>query len=80
MHDLIRRSLAWLRLLFMPGTGKRRRTRHHPYLCLHLTAVRRTAASPVPHLPFHRSPYGLPTALDGADSALVVLSGEVVDG
>lgn len=68
MHDLIRRTLEWLRILFSPGTGKRRRTRHRPHLCLHFTAVRRPSA---PTLPHHRSPYGLATPLDGTDSALV---------
>ncbi|MFC4468876.1 hypothetical protein ACFPH6_30860 [Streptomyces xiangluensis] len=67
MHDLIRRTLEWLRLLFGPGTGKRRRHRH-PHFCVHLTVVRRPSA---PRLPHHRSPYGLPTLLDGTDSALV---------
>ncbi|MFS8203381.1 hypothetical protein ACLVWQ_32490 (plasmid) [Streptomyces sp. CWNU-52B] len=62
MLDLIRRALRWTRLLFSPGTGRRRRTRHHACLCVHITAVR---------LPRHRSPYGLVTPLDGADSALV---------
>ncbi|MEU0068628.1 hypothetical protein ABZ027_03495 [Streptomyces sp. NPDC006332] len=65
MHDLIRRTLEWLRLLFAPGTGKRRRPRSHPYPSLHLTPVR-----PAP-LPRHRSPYGVPTPLDGTASALV---------
>lgn len=71
MHDLIRRTLEWLRLLFCPGTGKRRRTRHRTYLCLHFTAVRHPSASPSPSLLRHRSPYGLVTPLDGTDSDLV---------
>jgi hypothetical protein len=33
MHDLIPRTLEWLRLLFAPGTGKRRRRR--PDLAAH---------------------------------------------
>ncbi|MEV2195072.1 hypothetical protein AB0I02_29465 [Streptomyces phaeochromogenes] len=73
MHDLIRRTLEWLRLLVCPGTGKRRRTRHRAYLCIHFTAVR-PPAPPAPlltRLPRHRSPYGLVAPLDGADSALV---------
>jgi hypothetical protein len=69
VHDLIRRTLEWLRILFSPGTGKRRRARHRTYLCLHFTAVRHPAA-PLP-LPHHRFPYGLATPLDGTDSALV---------
>ncbi|WSQ11895.1 hypothetical protein OG604_31380 [Streptomyces sp. NBC_01231] len=64
MHDLIRRNLEWLRLLFAPGTGKRRRPRRHP--SPYLTPVRPSAP-----LPRHRSPYGLPTPLDGTASALV---------
>ncbi|MFE3857330.1 hypothetical protein ACFXPN_40115 [Streptomyces griseorubiginosus] len=68
MHDLIRRTLTWMRLLFSPGTGKRRLPRHRPYLCLHLTAVRHPSAPPLPR---HRSPYGLVTPLSGTDSALV---------
>ncbi|MBQ0847609.1 hypothetical protein J8N05_05135 [Streptomyces sp. BH-SS-21] len=40
MLDPIRRALQWMRLLFCPGTGTRRRTRHRTYLCLHITAVR----------------------------------------
>ncbi|MEW2396696.1 hypothetical protein [Streptomyces sp. NPDC046862] len=71
MHDLIRRTLEWLRLLFGPGTGKRRRPHHHLHLCVHLTVVRRPSTPPPPHLPLHRSPYGLVTPLDGTDSALV---------
>ncbi|MFI5681626.1 hypothetical protein [Streptomyces cellulosae] len=66
MHDLIRRTLEWLRLLFAPGTGKRRRPRRHPYPSLYLAPVR-----PAIPLPRHRSPYGLPAPLDGTDSALV---------
>ncbi|MFC4508491.1 MULTISPECIES: hypothetical protein [Streptomyces] len=64
MYDPIRRALEWLRLLFAPGTGQRRRTRHHL----------RTRLAPVPPaapLPCHRSPYGLVTPLDGTASALV---------
>ena len=66
MHDLIRRTLEWLRLLFAPGTGRRRRPRRHPHPSLCLTPVRTSAP-----LPRHRSPYGLPTPLDGTASALV---------
>ena len=71
MHDLIRRTLEWLRLLFAPGTGKRRRPHQHPHFCVHLTVVRRPSSPERPSLPRHRSPYGLDTPLDGADSALV---------
>ncbi|MER6268883.1 hypothetical protein [Streptomyces sp900105755] len=72
MHDLIPRTLQWLRLLFAPGTGKRRRRPHRqPFPHLHLTLVRCPLTAEPPHLPHHRSPYGLVTFLDGADSALV---------
>jgi hypothetical protein len=72
MHDLIRRTLEWLRLLFAPGTGKRRRRPHrHPHFCVHFTVVRRPSSPEPPSVPRHRSPYGLVTPLDGADSALV---------
>jgi hypothetical protein len=75
MTDLIPRALQWLRLLFSPGTGKRRLIRHRPYLCLHLTAVRHPSAlvsAPASSgLPRHRSPYGLHAPIDGAASPLV---------
>ncbi|MFJ9566816.1 hypothetical protein ACIRQQ_43120 [Streptomyces fuscichromogenes] len=65
MHDLIPRALCQLRLLLAPGTGKRRRRPHRPpFPHIHLTAE-------PPHLPSHRSPYGLATPLDGAEAALV---------
>ncbi len=70
MHDLIPRALQWLRLLFAPGTGKRRRPRRHPLPRLHLTPVCPYAPQPA-HLPRHRSPYGLATPLDGTACALV---------
>ncbi|MBX9362055.1 hypothetical protein [Streptomyces sp. WAC04114] len=69
MHDLIPRALQWLRLLFAPGTGKRRRPRRH--LHVHLTVVSCPSASQPPQLPRHRSPYGLHGPLDGAASPLV---------
>ncbi|MFK0281760.1 hypothetical protein ACIQVL_14995 [Streptomyces sp. NPDC090499] len=72
MHDLIPRALQWLRLLFAPGTGKRRRRPdRHPFPHLHLTLVRCPLTAEPPHLPGHRSPYGLATLLDGTDSALI---------
>ncbi|MFK4099667.1 hypothetical protein ACI2L1_06240 [Streptomyces sp. NPDC019531] len=74
MLDLIPRALHWLRLFLSPGTGKRRRPHHRPYLCLHLTAVRHPSsphAPRSPQLPLPRSSYGLLTSLDGSDSALV---------
>lgn len=62
MHDLIRRTLAWVRLLFSPGTGKRRRLHRHPCPRLHLTSVTPSAPPPtrLPR-PRPRSPYGLVT-------------------
>ena len=72
MADLIPRALQWLRLFLSPGTGKRRLTRHRPYLCLHVTAVRHPAPTPTSSgLPRHRSPYGLHAPIDGSASALV---------
>lgn len=71
MHDLIRRIVHWVRLLFAPGTGRRRRVHRHPHLCVHITAVRSPSAPPLAYLPRLRSPYGLVTFLDGTDSVLV---------
>ncbi|MFJ4619798.1 hypothetical protein [Streptomyces sp. NPDC088812] len=70
MHDLIRRALEGLRLLFAPGTGERRRARGRSAPRPHLPAVAASAPQ-TPSLPRHRSPYGLVTRLDGADSALM---------
>ncbi|MER6416279.1 hypothetical protein [Streptomyces humidus] len=69
MHDLIPRALQWLRPLFSPGTGKRRRAHGHPVP--HLAPVRRPSAPQPPRLPCHRSPYGLLTPLDGGACALI---------
>ncbi|MEV6736667.1 hypothetical protein AB0N14_06830 [Streptomyces sp. NPDC051104] len=66
MHDLIRRLIEWLRLLFSPGTGKRRRTNSRPFPTVQVVAER-----PLIPLPRPRSPYGLGTPLDGAASPLV---------
>ncbi|MEV5847926.1 hypothetical protein AB0M32_38785 [Streptomyces sp. NPDC051985] len=71
MHDLIPRALYWLRLLFAPGTGKRRRPHRPPFPHIHLTLVRCPLTAEPPRLPSPRSPYGLTTLLDGAESALV---------
>ncbi|MGW7419733.1 hypothetical protein ACWGJB_06635 [Streptomyces sp. NPDC054813] len=71
MHDLIPRALQWLRLLFAPGTGKRRRRPHRPpFPHVHFTLVRCPLSAEASHLS-HRSLYGLATLLDGAESALV---------
>ncbi|WP_181801664.1 hypothetical protein [Streptomyces shenzhenensis] len=72
MQDLISRTLDWLRLLFAPGTGKRRRRPHRsPLSHLNLTLVRCPLTTEPPHLPAHRSPYGLAALLDGTEPALV---------
>ncbi|MGW0497825.1 hypothetical protein ACWD0Z_21105 [Streptomyces sp. NPDC003007] len=73
MHDLIPRALRWLRLLFDPGSGKRRRCRSrcHVFAQAHPTLVRCPAVPRAPELPRHRSPYGLHSPLDGTASALV---------
>lgn len=67
MLDLIRRIALWLRLLLLPGTGRRRagtqppaRPAPPPY----------TEPSPTP-LPAHRSPYGLDETFDGAATVAV---------
>ncbi|MDK1347522.1 hypothetical protein QNO09_30325 [Streptomyces sp. 378] len=65
MHDLIAPALHWLRLLFAPGTGKRRRGRRH------LALVGCPSAPRPPQLPRHRSPYGLHGPLDGTACVLV---------
>lgn len=68
MPDLIRRLVLRLRLFLTPGTGRHRRPRHRP----HLTAVPLVPPpAPPARLPLHRSPYGLPTPLDGTASRLV---------
>ncbi|MCH0538197.1 hypothetical protein I3F58_01200 [Streptomyces sp. MUM 203J] len=65
MRDLICRISVWLRLVFAPGPGRRRRG-----------AARQAVAVPVtprpaaPSLPVHRSPYGLPERFDGATTAV----------
>nr|WP_030738762.1 hypothetical protein [Streptomyces sp. NRRL S-31] len=69
MHDLIRCVAAWLRRLFVPGTGKRRAGSRQPPA----SPVRRSdpprpaAAQP----PVARSPYGLHEHLDGEAAAMV---------
>lgn len=69
MHDLIRRLVHWLGLLFGPGTGTRRAGDPRPaYLTADLTP---TSATDSLCLPLHRSPYCLHLPLDGGDSRLV---------
>ncbi|MEU3518744.1 hypothetical protein ABZ770_26275 [Streptomyces sp. NPDC006654] len=72
MHDFIPHALGWLRLLFAPGTGKRRRRPPRPpFPHVHLSLVRCPHTTGPSHLLAHRSPYGLATLLNGAESALV---------
>ncbi|GAA3494527.1 hypothetical protein GCM10019016_016270 [Streptomyces prasinosporus] len=74
MHDLIRRTVHRLGLLFGPGTGTRRAGDRRP------ARTGRHAGDPVrplpplpplPPFPPHRSPYGLHLPLDGAEARLV---------
>ncbi|MFF0107734.1 hypothetical protein [Streptomyces hirsutus] len=64
MTDLIGCLIAWVRALFDPP-GAHRRTGPRPAArpTAPSSPVRRAPRSP---LPSHRSPYGLPTLLDGA--------------
>jgi hypothetical protein len=69
MHDLIRWTVQWLRLVFAPGTGKRRAGAR-------LVSPARvqwpdTACTAAGRLPAYRSPYGLDGPLDGGAVALV---------
>lgn len=70
MPDPIHRLALRLRLFLTPGTGRHRRTRHQPHPVPVLGPVAAPACPPV-RLPRHRSPYGLPTPLDGTASRLV---------
>ncbi|QFQ98861.1 hypothetical protein F9278_24895 [Streptomyces phaeolivaceus] len=67
MLDPIRRITLRLRLLFTPGTG-RRRAGVRPDLVP--TPHSWTEAPPTP-LPTHRSPYGLDEVFDGAQTVAV---------
>ncbi|WP_217171339.1 hypothetical protein [Streptomyces sp. AC512_CC834] len=67
MNEPIGRLATWVSLLLNPR-GTHRRTRPRP--------ATRTAPPPqsttgVIPLPSHRSPYGLPTVLDGAETVAV---------
>lgn len=71
MHDPIRRLAEWLRLLFAPGAGKRRAGVRSAAQCpspAHSTVLPHLMR---PSLPLHRSPYGLPLPLDGAECRVV---------
>jgi hypothetical protein len=68
MTDLIGRLVAWVNLLFCPR-GAHRRTGPRPEPSFTPFSPRPAAAG-VP-LPSHRSPYGLPSVLDGAGTVAV---------
>ncbi|MGC9439012.1 hypothetical protein [Streptomyces sp. WG5] len=67
MTDPIGRLVTWVSLLLSPR-GTHRRTSPRPGAC---PAPHRPAAADVVPLPSHRSPYGLPSVLDGAETAAV---------
>ncbi|MER7403885.1 hypothetical protein ABT373_15665 [Streptomyces sp. NPDC000070] len=68
--SIIHVFLRWVLDVFVPGTGKRRAgIRAAELVPAHRRDVSRTTVAP--RLPAPRSPYGLDTPLDGADSLLV---------
>lgn len=67
MLDLIRRIALWLRLLFTPGTGRRRAGAR---LVVVAAPADWAETAPAP-LPAHRSPYGLDERFDGAATVAV---------
>lgn len=67
VHDFIGRIATRLRLLFTPGTGRRRAGGR---IRLVATPPRWTEVPPTP-LPVHRSPYGLDEVFDGAQTVAV---------
>ena len=68
MTDLIGRLVAWVSLLLCPrGTHRRTGSRPTPSLA---PSFPLRAATGFP-LPSHRSPYGLITLLDGAETVAV---------
>ncbi|WP_216589798.1 hypothetical protein [Streptomyces brasiliscabiei] len=67
MLDPIRRIALWLRLLFAPGTGRRRAGGRFGLVA---TPASWTDTDPTP-LPVHRSPYGLDEVFDGAQTVAV---------
>ncbi|MDX3671768.1 hypothetical protein [Streptomyces europaeiscabiei] len=67
MLDPIRRIALRLRLLFTPGTGRRRAG-----VPLHVAPTPASwAETPPTPLPTHRSPYGLDEVFDGARTVAV---------
>ncbi|MFC8084527.1 hypothetical protein [Streptomyces sp. NPDC057340] len=67
MTEPIGRLVTWMSLLLNPR-GTHRRNRPQP---LAYPAPPHPADSHSPALPSHRSPYGLPTGLDGTETAAV---------
>lgn len=67
MTEPIGRLITWVSLLLKPR-GAHRRTGTRPAA---RPAPPHPAAIGVTPLPSHRSPYGLPTTLDGAETAAV---------
>ncbi|WP_121747634.1 hypothetical protein [Streptomyces sp. E2N166] len=67
MTDLIGRLVTWVSLLLNPR-GSHRRTGARLAV---RTAPHQQATTSVIPLPSHRSPYGLPTPLDGAATVAV---------
>ncbi|MFI8088400.1 hypothetical protein ACIF9R_08770 [Streptomyces sp. NPDC086080] len=68
MTDLIGRLLAWVDLLLNPG-GAHRRASSRAVFSSVPASPRPAATRPI--LPSHRSPYGLPSVLDGAETVAV---------
>ncbi|MFH8452586.1 hypothetical protein ACH4CD_25500 [Streptomyces fungicidicus] len=68
MTDLIGRLVTEVRVLFRPR-GAHRRTGHRPPLPA-ITPPGQSVATGL-RLPSHRSPYGLPRVLDGAQTVAV---------
>ncbi|MFY1677833.1 hypothetical protein [Streptomyces sp. WMMC905] len=69
MLDPIRRAVLWLRLLLVPGTGKRRRTRDRPGATV--VPAMTTTARPVARLPGQGSGHRVPDPVDHGDVRLV---------
>ncbi|WP_186778395.1 hypothetical protein [Streptomyces salinarius] len=67
MTEPIGRLVTWVSLLLSPR-GAHRRTRPQP--AAHPAPTHPAVTRSVP-LPSHRSPYGLPTVLDGTETAAV---------
>ncbi|MDT0613760.1 hypothetical protein [Streptomyces lancefieldiae] len=70
MTDLIGRLLARLRLTPVPR-GAHHRTSPRPAVRTAPPTPSAAGVMPLPALPAHRSPYGLPTTLDGTETVAV---------